>query len=165
MRALGWWLMLVGSLRLASVWFGFFDIWALRLAVFSNSSIEMRGLHGDYVVPADQAAVRRGGRNASSKRSFASSAHHDDAYSQIEKGNLLSFLTDETAKWEKITYAGIVSCTALAIYNLSKGHPHFEEPPAKRFKKKELCLKFPAPHQEGHHLLHGIVIWRGNTDE
>lgn len=37
MKALGWWLMLVGSLRLASVWFGFFDIWALRLAVFSNT--------------------------------------------------------------------------------------------------------------------------------
>ncbi|MBA0693513.1 hypothetical protein Goari_003884 [Gossypium aridum] len=38
MKALGWWLMLVGSLRLASVWFGFFDIWALRLAVFSSTS-------------------------------------------------------------------------------------------------------------------------------
>ncbi|MBA0623694.1 hypothetical protein Godav_009143 [Gossypium davidsonii] len=38
MEALGWWLMLVGSLRLASVWFGFFDIWALRLAVFSNTT-------------------------------------------------------------------------------------------------------------------------------
>lgn len=38
MEALGWWLMLVGSLRLASVWFGYFDIWALRLAVYSKSS-------------------------------------------------------------------------------------------------------------------------------
>ncbi|KAL6211844.1 hypothetical protein ACLB2K_017067 [Fragaria x ananassa] len=37
MKALSWWLMLVGSLRLVSVWFGFFDIWALRLAVFSKS--------------------------------------------------------------------------------------------------------------------------------
>ncbi|KAG1348117.1 hypothetical protein COCNU_06G019460 [Cocos nucifera] len=37
MRPLGLWLMLVGSLRLASVWFGFFDIWALRLAVFSQT--------------------------------------------------------------------------------------------------------------------------------
>lgn len=37
MKALSWWLMVVGSLRLASVWFGFFDIWALRLAVFSKS--------------------------------------------------------------------------------------------------------------------------------
>jgi hypothetical protein len=35
--ALGWWLMLVGSLRLASVWFGFFNIWALRVAVFSQA--------------------------------------------------------------------------------------------------------------------------------
>lgn len=38
--ALGWWLMLVGSLRLASVWFGFFDIWALRVAVFSQTDSE-----------------------------------------------------------------------------------------------------------------------------
>ncbi|XP_040950137.1 ergosterol biosynthetic protein 28 isoform X2 [Gossypium hirsutum] len=44
MEALGWWLMLVGSLRLASVWFGFFDIWALRLAVFSNTT--MSEVHG-----------------------------------------------------------------------------------------------------------------------
>ncbi|TKY55576.1 Cytochrome c oxidase subunit 6a [Spatholobus suberectus] len=50
------------------------------------------------------------------KRNFASSGHHDDAY--------------ETAKWEKITYLGIATCTVLAIYNLSKGHPHFDEPPA-----------------------------------
>ncbi|KAI6699410.1 hypothetical protein NL676_013734 [Syzygium grande] len=58
----------------------------------------------------------RGGARPSSvpKRSFASSAH-DDAH--------------ETAKWEKITYAGIVTCTILAIYNLSKGHHHFDEPP------------------------------------
>ncbi|RZB57068.1 Cytochrome c oxidase subunit 6a, mitochondrial isoform C [Glycine soja] len=49
------------------------------------------------------------------KRNFASSGHHDDAY--------------ETAKWEKITYLGIVGCTGLAVYNLSKGHPHFKEPP------------------------------------
>ncbi|CAL0331214.1 unnamed protein product [Lupinus luteus] len=51
------------------------------------------------------------------KRNFASSSgHHDDAY--------------ETAKWEKITYLGIASCTVLAFYILSKGHPHHEEPPA-----------------------------------
>ena len=42
--ALGWWLMLVGSLRLASVWFGFFNIWALRVAVFSQT--EMTEIHG-----------------------------------------------------------------------------------------------------------------------
>jgi hypothetical protein len=40
-------------------------------------------------------------------------------------------LADETAKWEKITYAGIVTCTLLAAYNLSKGHPHFDEPPVR----------------------------------
>ncbi|KAB5568825.1 hypothetical protein DKX38_002618 [Salix brachista] len=44
MKALGWWLMLVGSLRLASVWFGFVDIWALRLAVFSKAT--MTEVHG-----------------------------------------------------------------------------------------------------------------------
>ncbi|XP_043710029.1 cytochrome c oxidase subunit 6a, mitochondrial-like [Telopea speciosissima] len=63
-----------------------------------------------------QAALRRGTRTAPSKRGFASSAQHDDAH--------------EAAKWEKITYAGIVSCTILAVVNLSKGHPHFDEPPA-----------------------------------
>ncbi|CAL5072698.1 unnamed protein product [Urochloa decumbens] len=41
---LGWWLMLLGSLRLASVWFGFFNIWALRVAVFSQT--EMTDVHG-----------------------------------------------------------------------------------------------------------------------
>ncbi|KAJ4788071.1 Ergosterol biosynthetic protein 28 [Rhynchospora pubera] len=44
MRPLGWWLMLVGSLRLLSVWFGFFNIWALRVAVFSQT--EMTDVHG-----------------------------------------------------------------------------------------------------------------------
>ncbi|KAM1121782.1 hypothetical protein ACFX2I_003444 [Malus domestica] len=37
MKVLSWWLMVVGSLRLVSVWFGFFHIWALRLAIFSKS--------------------------------------------------------------------------------------------------------------------------------
>ncbi|CAL5370921.1 unnamed protein product [Camellia sinensis] len=60
-------------------------------------------------------AVRGGplARTPASKRSFASSAH-DDAR--------------ETAKWEKITYAGIVTCSVLAFYILSKGHAHYEEP-------------------------------------
>ncbi|KAG6766669.1 hypothetical protein POTOM_027840 [Populus tomentosa] len=49
------------------------------------------------------------------RRGFSSSAHHDDAY--------------EAAKWEKITYLGVATCTILAIYNLSKGHPHYETPP------------------------------------
>ncbi|KAL1546845.1 ergosterol biosynthetic protein 28-like [Salvia divinorum] len=44
MKLLGWWLMLVGTLRLASVWFGFFDIWALRLAVYSKTT--MTEVHG-----------------------------------------------------------------------------------------------------------------------
>ncbi|WOK94452.1 cytochrome c oxidase subunit 6a, mitochondrial-like [Canna indica] len=61
--------------------------------------------------------LRRGANSkaaAPTKRSFSASAQ-DDAR--------------ETAKWEKITYAGIVTCTILAIYNLSKGHPHHEENP------------------------------------
>uniref|UniRef100_A0A0D9V369 Uncharacterized protein n=1 Tax=Leersia perrieri TaxID=77586 RepID=A0A0D9V369_9ORYZ len=37
--------------------------------------------------------------------------------------------THEMPKWENITYTGIVTCTLLAAYNLSKGHPHFDEPP------------------------------------
>lgn len=41
----------------------------------------------------------------------------------------LDVMSGETAKWEKITYAGIIACTTLAFYNLSKGHPHHEEPP------------------------------------
>ncbi|XP_011021816.1 PREDICTED: cytochrome c oxidase subunit 6a, mitochondrial [Populus euphratica] len=53
--------------------------------------------------------------SAPTRRGFSSSAHHDDAY--------------EAAKWEKITYLGAASCTILAIYNLSKGHPHHETPP------------------------------------
>ncbi|KAF7809970.1 cytochrome c oxidase subunit 6a, mitochondrial-like [Senna tora] len=49
------------------------------------------------------------------RRNFASAGHHSDEH--------------ETAKWEKITYLGIATCTVLSIYNLSKGHPHHEEPP------------------------------------
>lgn len=43
------------------------------------------------------------------------------------------FFADETAKWEKITYAGIATCTTLAIFILSKGHAHHEEPPVSFF--------------------------------
>lgn len=39
------------------------------------------------------------------------------------------YTTGEASKWEKITYVGIVACSILAFVNLSKGHPHFEEPP------------------------------------
>ncbi|XP_074275355.1 cytochrome c oxidase subunit 6a, mitochondrial-like [Silene latifolia] len=67
-----------------------------------------------------QSSIRHG-RTSSDliKRSFSSSAHSDVAYE-----------AKEASKWEKITYLGIVSCTALAVWNLSKGHPHFDEPPA-----------------------------------
>lgn len=40
--------------------------------------------------------------------------------------------TGEAAKWEKITYVGIAACSILAFVNLSKGHPHFDEPPVRR---------------------------------
>ncbi|XP_021802417.1 cytochrome c oxidase subunit 6a, mitochondrial [Prunus avium] len=61
-------------------------------------------------------ALRGGSRSsAPPKRSFSSSAAHDDAH--------------ETAKWEKITYLGIASCTIFAFVVLSKPHPHYDEPP------------------------------------
>ncbi|KAL2501497.1 Cytochrome [Forsythia ovata] len=50
-----------------------------------------------------------------SKRTFASHGHHDEAV--------------DASKWKKITYLGIATCTILAVVNLSKGHPHHEEPP------------------------------------
>ncbi|KAK3211047.1 hypothetical protein Dsin_015753 [Dipteronia sinensis] len=85
----------------------------------------------------------RGGSKISSappKRGFASSAHHDDAY--------------ETAKWEKITYLGIASCTALGIYILSKGHPHHDEPPAYPYlhiRNKEFPWGPDGLFEEKHH--------------
>ncbi|KAH7520359.1 hypothetical protein FEM48_Zijuj08G0135600 [Ziziphus jujuba var. spinosa] len=97
-------------------------------------------------------SMRGGSRvpSAPPKRNFASSSHHDDALCSMDDDNLVSVLSflfcsqaivltfhssipkyvvDETAKWEKITYAGIVTCTILAIYNLRKGHPHDDPPP------------------------------------
>ncbi|KAI4327295.1 hypothetical protein L6164_019774 [Bauhinia variegata] len=64
-------------------------------------------------------ALRGGARGSAApapRRSFSSSSQQHDEY--------------ETAKWEKITYLGIATCSVLAFYNLSKGHPHHEEPPA-----------------------------------
>ncbi|KAM1069441.1 hypothetical protein ACFX13_001389 [Malus domestica] len=64
-----------------------------------------------------QTALRGGSRSAAPpRRSFSSSAGHDDAR--------------EMAKWEKITYLGIASYTILAFVNLSKQHPHHDAPPA-----------------------------------
>ncbi|OAY73793.1 Cytochrome c oxidase subunit 6a, mitochondrial, partial [Ananas comosus] len=60
---------------------------------------------------AASAALRR----LRPRRSFSSAAHHDDA--------------SEAEKWEKITYAGIITCTILTIYNLRKGHHHYPDPP------------------------------------
>ncbi|KAH7566751.1 hypothetical protein JRO89_XS08G0227500 [Xanthoceras sorbifolium] len=80
-------------------------------------------------------ALRGGSRTSSAppKRGFASSGHHDDACKLLLRG-LIEFISDlnqyETAKWEKISYLGIAACTVLAIYTLSKGHPHYDEPPA-----------------------------------
>ncbi|KAL2906632.1 Cytochrome c oxidase subunit 6a mitochondrial [Bienertia sinuspersici] len=68
---------------------------------------------------AVRSAVRGGRSSDLVKRSFSSSAHHDVEYE-----------AKEASKWEKITYLGIISCTVLAIVNLSKPHAHFDEPPA-----------------------------------
>ncbi|WVZ60723.1 hypothetical protein U9M48_010707 [Paspalum notatum var. saurae] len=75
------------------------------------------------------AAARSGLRSLAARAAPARrrmSSVHDDARAYISP----PFPFHETAKWEKITYAGIVTCTLLAAYNLSKGHPHFDEPPA-----------------------------------
>ncbi|XP_074294246.1 uncharacterized protein LOC141622090 isoform X3 [Silene latifolia] len=64
-----------------------------------------------------QSALRHGRSSNLLKRSFSSSAHHDEAYE-----------AKEADKWEKITYLGIVSCTALAVWNLSKGIPIHAHP-------------------------------------
>ncbi|KAL4582064.1 hypothetical protein LXL04_006602 [Taraxacum kok-saghyz] len=53
--------------------------------------------------------------NPASKRSFSSGGSADEE-------------AREAAKWEKITYVGIAACSILAFVNLSKGHPHFDEP-------------------------------------
>ncbi|RRT75110.1 hypothetical protein GW17_00011132 [Ensete ventricosum] len=71
----------------------------------------------------------KGRAGAPTKRSFSASAHDDACNISFISLSLVAILADETAKWEKITYAGIVTCTILATYNLSKGHPHSEEPP------------------------------------
>ncbi|KAJ0771066.1 putative cytochrome c oxidase, subunit VIa [Helianthus annuus] len=62
-------------------------------------------------------AVRGGPRfNPAPRRSFSAGASAEEE-------------AREASKWEKITYVGIVACSILAVVNLSKGHPHFEEPP------------------------------------
>ncbi|XP_051117823.1 cytochrome c oxidase subunit 6a, mitochondrial-like [Andrographis paniculata] len=50
------------------------------------------------------------------KRSFASSAHQDEAA--------------EASKWQKITFAGMATCAVFSFVVLSKGHPHHETPPS-----------------------------------
>ncbi|XP_068655269.1 cytochrome c oxidase subunit 6a, mitochondrial-like isoform X1 [Aristolochia californica] len=88
-----------------------------------------------------QLALRRSGRCvAPPKRNFSASAH--DEY--------------ETAKWEKITILGIVTSVSLAIYNLSKGHPHFPDPPVSYFFLLQLivasqyhALSIPAYSKQG----------------
>ncbi|KAM0951574.1 putative cytochrome-c oxidase [Dioscorea sansibarensis] len=102
------------------------------------SSIARSGLR-----MAAAASFRRG--TTAGRRGFASSAHHDDAY--------------EAAKWEKITYLGIATCTILSIYNLSKGHHHQPDPPPYpylRIRTKEFPwgpdgLFETKHHSEDHH--------------
>ncbi|XP_038697192.1 cytochrome c oxidase subunit 6a, mitochondrial-like isoform X2 [Tripterygium wilfordii] len=77
-------------------------------------------------------ALRGGSRTSVlPKRRFSSSAHHDDAY--------------ESAKWEKITYLGIATCTILTIYNLSKGHPHYEKPPVPMVSSRRNTTRIVGP--------------------
>ncbi|KAL8493361.1 hypothetical protein ACS0TY_024539 [Phlomoides rotata] len=69
--------------------------------------------------PTDPVPIFRRITSPASRRTFSASSHHDEAV--------------EAAKWEKISYLGIASCTILACYILSKGHPHHEEPPPYRY--------------------------------
>ncbi|KAG0517120.1 hypothetical protein BDA96_09G061000 [Sorghum bicolor] len=67
---------------------------------------------------AGHAAAKRSAGTVLRRRGFAASAtarRHDDA--------------KEAVKWERITYAGMATCTVLAMYNLSKGHQEFPDPP------------------------------------
>ncbi|EES19098.1 cytochrome c oxidase subunit 6a, mitochondrial [Sorghum bicolor] len=67
---------------------------------------------------AGHAAAKRSAGTVLRRRGFAASAtarRHDDA--------------KEAVKWERITYAGIATCTVLAMFNLSKGHQEFPDPP------------------------------------
>lgn len=49
----------------------------------------------------------------------------------------------EASKWEKITYLGIVACSSLAVFILSKGHAHYDEPPVRiLFRCIDLLLFF-----------------------
>ncbi|CAK9184105.1 unnamed protein product [Ilex paraguariensis] len=50
---------------------------------------------------------------------------------------LIFWFSDEAEKWEKITYAGIATCTVYTIYNLYKGnltHPRYYEEPPKSYR-------------------------------
>ncbi|CAN1815401.1 Cytochrome c oxidase subunit 6a, mitochondrial, partial [Linum perenne] len=67
-----------------------------------------------------RSALRSGSKvSAPAKRQFSSGAHLD-----------VEFEAKEAAKWEKISYLGAACCAALGTYILSKGHHHYEEPPA-----------------------------------
>jgi hypothetical protein len=46
MESLSIWLLFVGFCRLSAVYFGFFNVWALRLAVFSKLKVS-KCLHLD----------------------------------------------------------------------------------------------------------------------
>ncbi|KAK6151115.1 hypothetical protein DH2020_016047 [Rehmannia glutinosa] len=106
------------------------------------------------IVRSGLRSALRGGASAprvsqASKRSFSASAHHDEAA--------------EASKWEKITYAGIATCTILAIVNLSKGHPHHEEPPAYPYlhiRNKEFPWgKFVMTYDIAQPLLYDLLLW------
>lgn len=66
-----------------------------------------------------------------SKRTFASHASVEEE-------------AREASKWEKISYVAIISSTILAVVNLSKGHPHSEEPPVSFVNQFVLLSLFPC---------------------
>lgn len=99
---------------------------------------------------AGHAAAKRSAGTVLRRRGFAASAtarRHDDASKTATTSSLLVAwrertalelllssecvfaLAEEAVKWERITYAGIATCTVLAMFNLSKGHQEFPDPP------------------------------------
>ncbi|GKC33777.1 cytochrome c oxidase subunit 6A, mitochondrial [Tanacetum coccineum] len=82
-----------------------------------------------------RSSLRSALRSGAPKRSFSSGASVEEE-------------AREASKWEKITYLGAASCTILAFVNLSKGHPHFDEPPP-----------YPYLHIRNKEFPWGDVMW------
>ncbi|OAE23457.1 hypothetical protein AXG93_285s1140 [Marchantia polymorpha subsp. ruderalis] len=65
------------------------------------------------------------------KRTFSSSAQHEDAVATLGMGRLdqISLGEEETVKWRNITILGYIGCTLLGAYTLIGGEHHNEERP------------------------------------